>query len=212
MANVAFVQLDLDEARLLADLNGVAFDLESTYAFSQLLKAQLESQHPNFGMIDALTTAVLVRYARSFVSGVRGKLDKSHLSRLTAEQRELHDRFIEWRSKHVAHSVNPFEQNQAVAHFASDRVREEGIRSVSVQQNRLVSFSDHELASLQDLVRSLQGIVSEQITSEQARLLMVVRSLPVEQVLAGPQMTVWRVGVEAVSQRRHRSVRRPTKQ
>ena len=106
MANHTFVELDLDEAQLLGDLAGIRQDLQDAQRFARRLGQVLQPESYDSDLVDSLSTAMLVRYARAFSPGVRKQLGRPQLDRLSAAHRASHEKFNDWRSKHVAHSVN----------------------------------------------------------------------------------------------------------
>jgi len=204
MANHTFVEFDHEEAQLLGDLAGITQDLECTKRFVSRLADVLSTAPIDSELVDALTTAILVRYARAFTSGVRAKLHQQHLSQLAEHQQGLHERFFEWRSRHIAHSVNPFEQNQVVARYVQQTVHQVGIQYMSVQHDRLVGLGSQDLADLHSLIEALLAIVETEYERERARVLEFVRSLPLSEVLAGHATRLPRPGVESVKRRRQR--------
>ncbi len=184
MATYAFVDVDIEEASLLADINGVIIDLESVQMLSQYLANCFTSGKFEMEIVDAFSTAILVRYSRPFMPGVRQKIGPDILDALSAHQRKLHEKFMAWRNKHIAHSVNPFEENQVVAYYNDERVSEEGFQSISVQQHRLVGLGSQDLTELQELTSALLKLVNARVDAEKARILEMVRRMPVEGLLA----------------------------
>jgi hypothetical protein len=126
-----------------------------------------------------------VQYSRPFVTGVRHRLGEAALSIFTPEQRANHDYFRAVRDKHVAHSVNAFEESQPVARYWVERVAEEGIEQISCIHNRIVGLSDNDLAELIDLAKTMSAYVDKQVADERAKVLAIVRQMPLEQVLKG---------------------------
>lgn len=169
------MDVDLAEAEPLADLSGAARDLESARDLAKYLAARFASGTFDLEVVDAFSTAILVRYARPFMTGVRAKLGEETLTNLTLEQRQLHDKFMAWRSKHIAHSVNPFEENHVVAYYNEQAVAETGIQSISVQQDRLVGLSMQDLEDIQKLANTVLAVVNARIDAENARVLEIVR-------------------------------------
>lgn len=90
MAIWRFVNLNFEEAQPLADLTGVEEDLKATVEICNVLLRELPGRPPNIRILDALTSAALVRYARAFKSGVRIRLPFSLLDGLSEEQARDH--------------------------------------------------------------------------------------------------------------------------
>lgn len=181
MAIWRFVNLDLPEAKLLADLTGILNDLKATIDICDLF-LQERSRNAELILLESLIAAVVVRYARSFKSGVRSRVPTEILDNLTDEQKNIHDWIIGLRDKYVAHSVNAFEENTVVAYLVPEERGPKNVSSISVQQQRLVSLSNEEIAQL----KSLSIVISENVTKllelENKKVLEIARTLPMEEL------------------------------
>ncbi len=60
MVTHSFVEINIDEARNLADLTGVEYDLRSAIQLSKLLIKCFESSDCDVNLIDAISTSILV--------------------------------------------------------------------------------------------------------------------------------------------------------
>ena len=141
MATNTFVEIDIPEAVDLADLTGISHDFESAKQFATQLKDMFEREPPDYSSVEPMTTAILVRYSRPFTTGVRRRIKETELETLSIEQRAAHDRFRLWRDKHIAHSVNAFEENHPVARYYLERFNDEGFTSVECNSNQLIGMS-----------------------------------------------------------------------
>lgn len=152
MAVWRFVNFDRPETQRLADLTGIANDLEATEEICDLLRENLQKLPSSGRILDALSSAALVRYARAFASGVRTRTPKSLVDDLSEALRKDHEWFLELRDKYVAHSVNPFEENQVVVYLVPEERGPKGVSTVEVQQQRLLSLGldDTERLNLTD--------------------------------------------------------------
>jgi hypothetical protein len=187
MATYTWVDLHIPEAAKLADLSGILWDIQKAQEFAKLLAAEFSAERPNWQLVEPLSIAATVTYSRSFSGGVRHRLGEADLKTLTSEQRVAHDFLRAYRDKHVAHSVNAFEENIPRANYCVERVNEEGITSISYSGGRVVSLSGADVNALIELTTLLHAHIEAQIATEQARLLPIVRSLPLQKVLAGGQ-------------------------
>lgn len=184
MATNTFVDIDLPEASDLADLTGIRDDLHSARSFAQELKKIFEAERPNWGLVDPLSTAILVRYSRPFMTGVRKRLNKEALRALSGPQQQKHDRLRAFRDKHIAHSVNEFEENQPVARYWVERVEEEGITSVECNHARVIGLSLADLEDVIELTNTMISYVDGRLKQEKAKVLEIVRTMPLDQVLS----------------------------
>jgi len=105
-------KVDFDEAKRLADLGAIVQDLGSTMKICSCLKKMLKEKSQDILLIESLWTTALIKYARCFKSGKRFGLDESIFDGLKGEPRKVHKFYLDMRDKHIAHSVNPFEQMQ----------------------------------------------------------------------------------------------------
>lgn len=187
MATYTWVDLDIPEAEILADLNGVSFDLSSTRELANMLKAEMAMELPNWQLFDPLSTAIAIRYSRSFVSGVRARLSNADLEILSDVQRSAHERLRLFRDKHIAHSVNTFEDNQPRANYCRERVGEEGITSISCSHSRVTGLSLQDIDDVIELTTVILNRIDCRMTQEKERLLKIVRNMPIATVLGGQQ-------------------------
>src|SRR5712691_10749508 len=136
MAVYRYVNLDIREAQLLSDLTGIEHDLKATVTLCNRLEAALkdtfEGRQHDLITLETFTTAALVRYARSFTSGVRARLPKQILQGLPPKLLDDHRWFKALRDKYVAHSVNAFEENMVVAYLAPEELGTREVQSISV--------------------------------------------------------------------------------
>jgi hypothetical protein len=165
MATWRFIALDFPEAQPLADLTGVEQDLRAAEWFCDLFIEEREKSNeerketpPNPALWEALTVAASVRYARAFAKGVRtNNWVDTAVSGLPAEMAIDHHRYIDFRNKHIAHSVNAFEENRVVGYLIPEERGPRGVASISVQHERLLSLSVED-------VRRLKGLCVEMLS------------------------------------------------
>ncbi|MEO7888209.1 MAG: hypothetical protein ABIR76_15885 [Polaromonas sp.] len=187
MATHTWVDLKIPEASLLADLNGIVSDLQRAREFSELLISQYCADPPNWQMAEPLSVAIAVTYSRAFSKGVRHHLNESDLGMLSVSQRETHIFMRAYRDKHIAHSVNEFEENIVRAQYCLERVKTEGITAIGYGGARITGLGSDKINELIEITKILENDVRIRITEEEKRLLSMVRALPLEEVLQGGQ-------------------------
>lgn len=181
MAVWRFVNLNIKEAQLLADLSGIEKDLESTEILCDfLIRALREFQ--DIHLLDALNTAILIKYTRSFKSGMRSKLPEDLLKHLSSEFLEFHNYCIGLRDKYIAHSVNSEEENQVVAYLVPEETGHKGVSSISVQQKRLVSLGPDDVSKLKEICSELRNRIITLIEVERTKLLELSKKIPIEEL------------------------------
>ncbi len=189
MAENRYVHIDLLEAERLADLIGIQSDLTSAKNFAHLsLEAYQKERGPMSGvMSDALMTATLIRYARSFVGGVRQPLKSRAFAGLTDEKKRKHEWLLHVRNKYCAHSVNAFEENQPVARYWVGKPGHDGVESIGLMHTRLIGLGTNDFDAVIELSNHFLKHVEGEITKEQSTLLDIVKKIPLVELLAQPE-------------------------
>lgn len=182
MATNSFTEFNLAEAQQLADYTSIQVDLQSACDFARTMLAEMHRPSPNYSLADPFMVATIIRYARAFSQGIRLKLYDAASSTLTDEQFSKHQYFMALRDKYIAHSVNAFEESQPVARYWVERVREEGITSIECNHRRISGLSEQDFHDIVDLASTWLVFVKQKLTEEKARLLPIVREIPLEQL------------------------------
>lgn len=176
----------MPEADKLAAYTGIDYDFSSASDFASMLLASIQSG--DYSLAEPMTIAILVRYSRPFLSGVRMHLGQEALNSLNEEQQIRHKYFMAIRGKHLAHSVNEFEENQPVARYWAERVYDEGIESISCNHTRVIGLGVRDLQFLLEIIAILRKHVNGVLVRERATVLAVVRSKPLDEILSGGKL------------------------
>ena len=155
------VTLDGPKPRQLADLVGIQRDLLwVSKAFQVLSHREDRHQFPVLHL-EALHDAGLVRYARCFKKGRRNAfhIPKAWIDTLAAHLVEMHNRAMDIRDKHVAHSINDWEVNVPVVQVVTAGGGTT-VRGVSVQHHRVVMLGRRDISFMHSLAEALLERVS----------------------------------------------------
>jgi hypothetical protein len=187
------VDFSISEAQWLADLHGIENDLRDT---DKLCTKSLALMRPmptqDEGAADwlndswlawELSFAAVIKYGRTFGSGVRSGIPVSWINQLPDTYKASHKYFKDIRDKFVAHSVNAFEDNQVFAYLSPQFAPVE-VSSITVDTGRFVSLSSEDLLNLKSLAGALKQLVQQEIAVEKSRVLGIARSLPLADLLA----------------------------
>lgn len=109
MKEMHIAQVEFEEAKAAADLMSIFQDLGFTINALDRLSKLVSSDDEDPVLARSFWTAALVAYARCFATGKRFGLSRALFGDIEGGA-EAHQLYIELRNKHVAHSVNPFEQ------------------------------------------------------------------------------------------------------
>jgi hypothetical protein len=188
-------EADGPEAEALADAGGELMDLRFVEdALSALLNSwpQADQVGPDTTEARALWVASIVWYARSFKGGVRGSgVAAKLIPALSDESRATHAYALALRDKHMAHSVNVFEQVRVGVRlgpapaFAIEDLKPLGLMMTLPTRQRVRSLQMlvQELRALmvpkmQELELALEEVLLAMDASERGRLGPVAIAAP----------------------------------
>ncbi len=198
MMNEKSYGFPISAADRFASLAGIRSDLERVIAYCDRMisrYANPELEQTTFDIVgfttpfdfddwEALSTAVCISYARCFASGVRQSLDSNLLNTADIELKALHEFVVNLRNKHIAHSVNPFEENLVTVHI-DDRFRSaQEIETVAASHTRVAGLSTEVPAQLKRLAQWWLDKVDEETAVERAKLLQIARNTPLSDLKA----------------------------
>jgi hypothetical protein len=98
------------EGKKLADLAAIIQDFRAIMQTCSRIKNLLDENSKDHILLESLWVSALIKYARCFATGKRFGLSKDIYQNLQGEPLKAHQFYIDLRNKHIAHSVNPFEQ------------------------------------------------------------------------------------------------------
>ncbi|SRR6266571_4360728 len=208
MATYTPVRISGPETYRLADMHGVVRDLEWLVTLcDRILRYKARGPRPDSTEMEALEAAALIRYGRCFKRGARTAfvLDAQWLARLPQELQDAHRDFEALRDKHVAHSVNDWELNIPVAYLLQDE--EKGrceVSRVSVQNHRIIGQNPESIDQLKRLAEGLLAMIDVEFKAEAARVLSIVKQLPIAELEARLKDPAIRTGVRQLDNPRGR--------
>jgi hypothetical protein len=157
--------VDFEEAREAAELHAIIQDLSFVTQVCDELEdrlleveaeAQEEDEYPSTDIEDHLDSslwiAALTTYGRCFLKGIRYSLPESLFLRMPGmDYTHLHRYYMNMRNKHVAHSVNALEANDAVVRLsrrADGSLAVEGLGMVYLSLAHPHHSEVHQLGSM----------------------------------------------------------------
>jgi len=178
--------LRVPEAQLLSDLYGIEIDLGNAIEFCDLLLNAWGSTPPTIQLIDPLSTAAVVRYARCFEGGVRTRLTEEDIRAIDPSWVDFHQKMFFLRQKHLAHSVNEFEENRVTVSVVEPPGPPK-VHSIGMLGGRLMGLDADTAQALKELAELVRAEVSRRIDREKTRLQALVDAMPVEAVHELPE-------------------------
>lgn len=181
MVTHTYVNLEIEEARYLANLVGIEYDLRTTIEWcNQFYK--LASDQSMFMAIEPMITAILVRFMRAFGGGKRFPDTQHILLVLSKEEKEQYDFFKNIRDKHIAHSANEFEHNQVKAYYV-EGAADKGVDSIGLGCDRVIGLSSTEIDNIIEICETLMAKVKSEIDSEKRKLLTITDEYTKDDIL-----------------------------
>ena len=161
----------------LPDIHGWLEDIHSAHELASRLSHEFDAEKPDPVLVDALSTAALVRYSRCFTTGVRERLSIDGLSSASPSDIDLHHRLRGVRDRHIAHAVN--EQEVHALYVILDGSPEAttgaiGFSSFSSAEGPIQPF---DVSAMLELCEKWIRCLSTQLTQEETRLIPFAKRL-----------------------------------
>ncbi len=113
--------------------------------------------------------------------GVRNKDALHLLESLNDDQKVQYEYFRDVRDKHIAHSVNEFENNHVKAYYIAE-TPEKGIESIGSESIRVIGLSSDEINIIENICTALLQRLKEEIETEKEKLLRYTKEFTVEDI------------------------------
>ena len=195
-------QFNIPEATALASYMGAQSDMRQVKIFCDVLIERYAGDHLkksefdivgfstpiDFDEWDAFTAAACIRYARCFKTGVRIALDPLDVASAKPDYVELHEFVIALRDKHIAHSVNAFEDNVVMVTIRDDFQSALQVDTVSARHTRRSGLAMRDPARLKDLSQWWYDHLEVLIRAERTRLLEIARRTPIADLRAAGEV------------------------
>ena len=156
----------------------------------------------------AVLNAAVIAYRRCFASGVRDRLDQpEYQSENFGDLASIHSYFMELANKHVAHSVNPFEEPSIGVDIGVDESGDIQIGAVRMGSAGMGGASEFQVAALRELCSKLIELqVKPKQESCKAEIMAAFKLLSLDEIRALPDgLKVYAAKAEDVSASRPRN-------
>jgi hypothetical protein len=180
LTNISSVYLDFEEAHLLANLEGFKQDLE--WVSSAGAAYNDVSRDFNTILMEAVCSAILIKYGRVFSGGIRGRLPKEFTDSMNEDQAKSHQYFLDVRDKFIAHSVNDFEENYPAAYFENLESENPEFDQVHVQHTRTIALGKDDIEAIILLAKYFLEKVNHQMKIQKECVEKVARKIPLEEL------------------------------
>jgi hypothetical protein len=176
MTEYKYVNIRLPEAKRLADLYGIAIDLDACRRYCEKY-IQLSTSH--FQPIqegqhtECFVSYVFVKYGRCFGNGVRVNVEKEIMATLSPEDFSFHRLVIGIRDKYIAHSVNDFESHK-VRVWLHPEERGRKVDNVNIESSYVMGPGVELFKRLKSLIDNILTWINSEKKREEKRLTQLV--------------------------------------
>jgi hypothetical protein len=174
-------------ASRIPDVTGWLQDMHSAQELAERLIREAGAEPPDPVLLDALSTATLVRYSRCFTTGIRERLSIANLPSTTETEVELHERLRGIRDWHIAHPVNQQEVHALYVILDEAPGATTGAIGFSSLSSTQLSLLPFEAKEMLELCSKWIVWLNEQLIQENTRLMPYANKLSRDELLSLPQ-------------------------
>lgn len=193
MPSLRHIHLEFPEAKRLADLSGMEWDLKACVSYCEALlrgegnDADLARE---LTKTTSLSISAFISYGRCFKGGVRRETELQLGAGITDADRPSHEELIAIRDKFVAHSVNDLEHHRARVWLYPEGGRE-GVFGVTVESLYEAVLPSRTYEQLIQLCQKHLQWIETEMNNESAKLKdILLQRYSLEQLYAmGPKRT-----------------------
>ena len=171
----------------LPDIHGWAQDIQSARELANRLFQEYSAENSDPVLLDALSTAVVVRYSRCFSTGIRARLSIERLSTASPAEIDLHQRICDVRNLHVAHAVNEQEVHALYVILDGSPDATTGAIGFSSFSSFDLPLQPYDVSALSELCEKWISWLNTQLIQEQAPLIALANRFSRAELLSLPQ-------------------------
>lgn len=181
----SFHQYESELAAELADLWSCLSDLDMAQAALDRLR-RLRNMDSDLALETSLYCAAGIFYRRCFTSGVRKGLGGDPTSELDEETLADHDLFLAVANKHLAHSVNSFEQAKVLLVLERSEGKPVRVVGVAPGMSRLSSHNPKQLERFSRLISIIRSNLDKRLQTLLHQVATEAAQVPAEDLIALP--------------------------
>lgn len=198
MSELYGAKVDYEEAKMLADFTLIFQDLTFTVDILKRLKQLLEDNSKDRTLIESLWSTALITYTGCFSSGKRLGLSEDIFKskKLKGNPIGCHRYYKNLRNKHIAHSVNPFEQVTVDLELSKPDSKEREVLGVAVLSQKLICVDIEGIETLLRLMLIARQEVAKQCKEYETKVLEVGKSLTIDTLYSKARSRILTLGPE----------------
>jgi len=182
MSELFGVKIEYKEAKILADLTLILQDLIFTVGVLKRLIKLLKDDSKDNILIQSYWIAALISYVRCFSAGKRLGLSEDIFKndKLEGDPLGCHRYFKNLRDKHIAHSVNPFEQIVVDLQLSNPKNKKHEVLGVAVLSQKLICTTLEGAETFLRLTLIAREEIRKQAKEYENKTLEVGKKLPID--------------------------------
>jgi hypothetical protein len=168
-----------EEAKKLGDLTLILNDLRFAIDILKRLLELLKNKYDDGVILESLWTTALIIYYRCFKHGKREYISTDIFKdkNLGGDPLGCHNYYFNMRSKHIAHSINPFEQIKLGLILTKDKKE---IRGIEIFSCKLSYLGIEGIETFLRLVIIAEKSVCKKAKDSQDKLLQLSKEIPLK--------------------------------
>ena len=173
----------------LPELFGISDDLMSAWLLFQnaeAVSALISRPLNQYEVLDALISSAIIKYLRSFGTGIRMKLLIDDIRGISEEMFSHHHRLKAFRDRHIAHPVSGFETESVFVSVHNDGTDSARIMGVSSGGQRSRILNSAEIAQSLSLCQTVMEHVRQLMAAETGRLFEIAKHMPIGEINSLP--------------------------
>jgi len=184
------VQVKYREARELASWISIFQDMSFTVDSLIRLIQLLHNKNDDSILINGLFISALISYGRCFTHGKRQRLSEDIFRTLPGEGDPVacHRFYKNMRDKHIAHSVNPFEQVKIGLILSNPESNQRKVEGIAHLSTKLVSFDIDGVETLLRLALFCKDEAQKQIEIWKDTTIKKGEVQAVDELYSNPQL------------------------
>lgn len=203
-AEMPVVEYNSPLSRRLADFAGIFQDLGFCKNACKRAVEMLEQpdEHHDKLLLRTLWTAALIAYVRCFSAGKRYGLTPEIFTSFDGDPLAAHQFYKDLRDKHIAHSVNPFEQVKVGVVLSTEYADVKQVEGVTTLVMSHLVPDREGVFQLGLLAHHAQQEVARQARELEQQVIIEARTLPVSDLYKRPRIRTTAPGSDAAAKPR----------
>ena len=183
MAHLSPVPLNFQDAHTAADINGIIIDLDWILKTCDVLK-RIPCDMVNINLLEAISAGIIIKYGKCDKEGVRKRIPRTIIGKLPKKAQKTHNFFVNLRDKYIAHSVNAFEEDWAVAYIDQKNSKNQRFHSIGFHHEHIIAIlGAKDIERLVYLIKRLKESLSKMLNKSKKNIKKIASRIPIVELV-----------------------------